>query len=686
MAFGDLVWGPTYEFVSFDDYHYVRNNPNVHVGLSVEGLSWAFTNFYAIHWHPLTWLSLQLDYELHGLNPRGFHLTNLLLHAANAVLLFLALRWSTGNVWPAAVVAALFAVHPLHVESVAWVTERKDMLSTLFWMLTLLAYCRYAERPGLCRYLLVVTCLTLGLLSKPMVVTLPCVLLLLDYWPLRRWAPLHAAASTGAVGELPTGPRFPPVSTRQLVLEKLPLLLLAAGCATLTIFAHEPLLMDSRDQLPFGWIRVLNAALSYVSYLWQMIWPSGLAAVYLHPMEKLSWPQGIAAGLLLIGITVLAVRWRTSRPYFLVGWLWYLGTLVPVIGLLQVGMHARADRFTYIPLIGVFIVLAWGGAQWLTRRPQIRPALLGAVAGALAVCIFVTAVQLRYWRNSTTLWNRVIQVSGEDPHTIMYVAFRHLAEGDTDKAILHAQWASRLQPENWHIHGFLANAFTQAGQPAEAMICLERALALEPNSIDLQRRMATTLWSLGRIPAAYKFYATVAKAEPDSADGQFYLGVKLHRQRKWADAVRCLKKAVELAPDRVLYHCDLALALEDQGDAAAAAAAYQAASGVDPDWPVQCERLAWLLATHPDANLRDGAEAVCRARQACAATKSPRAPCLEMLAAAYAEAGQFPRAVAVAEHARRLALAAAETGLMRRVDAALGGYRQRQPFRDHRFK
>src|SRR5579883_3235845 len=333
----------SYQFLNVDDNEYVTENPHVQAGLTGPSLWWALTKFHSHNWHPLTWMSLQLDWQLYGPNPLGFHITNVLLHAANAVLLFFALRSLTGAVGRSAVVAAFFAVHPLHVESVAWVAERKDVLSTLFGMLALVAYTRYARSGSLSRYLLVVAFLALSLLAKPMLVTLPFLFLLLDYWPLRRW-PAQASA-------------------RRLLLEKVPLLVLVLFSCVMTLIAqHRGGAVNSLKLTPLS-ERLANSSLAYVQYLGQTIAPLNLAVFYPFPHGRVSFPLALAAGLLLACLTWLAWRERKSRPYFLVGWLWYLGTMVPVIGVVQVGGQAHADRYTYFPLIGIFLLVVWGLAD-----------------------------------------------------------------------------------------------------------------------------------------------------------------------------------------------------------------------------------------------------------------------------------------------------------------------------------
>jgi tetratricopeptide (TPR) repeat protein len=715
IAYGSLFSGAEHEFVNFDDYQYVRDNPHVHAGLTPASVWWATTSLAANNWHPLTWMSLQLDWQIWGNRPRGFLLTNVLLHAANAVLLFVLLRRLTGAFWPAAAVAAFFVVHPLHVESVAWVTERKDVLSTLFWLLTMFAYVYYTERPRLGRYLLVLLCLTLGLMSKPMLVTLPCVLLLLDWWPLRRFSFSPPPLTTD---HSPLTTDHSPLTTRWLLLEKVPFIALVAVACVLTIRAQGGLIGSAQEAVPLR-LRVLNAMVSYVAYLRQMVWPNDLAILYLHPMENMSFIGALAAGALLACVTLTAVCWRRSKPYFLLGWLWYLGTLVPVIGLLQVGQQARADRYTYIPLIGIFLALCWGASVWLGVRRAGRLTLAATAMALLVACIVVTWSQLKYWRNSTTLWDRALQVSADDPHMHAVAVAQCLHEGELDDALKRAQTFCTLYPDSWRSHYFLgialsrlgrldearqslelglvlepnavavhkelARVLLQLGKLDEARRSLERGLALEPESVAMHKELAGIFWAQERIPAAYEHYAAVARLQPHSAEGQNYRGIMLQRQGKIEEAIHCFEEAVRLAPRGVLHHVDLALALEDKGETAAAISVYRDALDIDPRWPDYCDRLARILATDPDASRRDGKEAIRRARAACSGYWCVRGreypPFLTTLASAYAEASQFDQAVKTAEHARELAMKAGDRGLADRLTAALQRYNNGQPCR-----
>src|SRR6266850_2611079 len=412
-----LIFGQTlaHDFVNYDDEIYVYDNAKVAAGLSLQRMVWAFTHTVCANWHPLTVISHMLDCQLYGLKPAGHHFTNVLLHTIAVILLFLVLRRMTGTLWQSAFVAALFAIHPLHVESVAWISERKDMLSAVFFMLTLGAYTRYVHAPSRTSYLLVLLMFALGLMSKPMLVTLPFVLLLLDYWPLSR---IRAPGFAKGRGKPMIRSQWPIVS--RLITEKIPLFALSAVSSVLTWLTHLQS-AGSKNQLPFTW-RFNNAVVSYVAYIWQMFWPVRLAAFYPHPNDQLALWQVLLAIAFLIAITLLAIHWRKERPYVFTGWFWYVGMLVPVIGLVQAGEQARADRYTYLPQIGLYVVIAWGIPDLIlsiTRRERNRSrgyALHCAATSAMIVILLSwrAFVQTSYWKNSEVLWNHALAVTGDN--------------------------------------------------------------------------------------------------------------------------------------------------------------------------------------------------------------------------------------------------------------------------------
>ena len=574
-----------YDFINYDDATYVYKNPHLEAGLSSAGIAWSFTTLYFANWHPLTWLSYLLDHELFGLKPGGFHLTNLILHVVATTLLFAGLRRLTGAVWRSALVAALFAWHPLHVESVAWVAERKDVLSGTFWMLTLWAYAAYAARPSAWRYMGVAASLALGLMAKPMLVTLPFVLLLLDYWPLCRFADADSPACVERS------------RARQLLLEKLPLLVLVAASSWITIVAQGGAVAKV-NELPLA-LRAGNALLAYVAYIGKTVWPQGLAVFYPHPGTALSTNLVLGASALLAGASFCAVRFRARRPYLTVGWLWYVGTLVPVIGLVQVGAQAMADRYTYIPLVGLFIAGVWGGAELLER---CRVPRLWRGAGAVAVLgalFFATWLQVTHWRGSLALFEHAVRVTDENAIAHFNLAAAHMKRGHVDKAAVHYAESLRINERAFLVHGRLGGILAHQGQMEAArrhgaaalwLICemdadprsgwplsdgssdperpplhvergialarqgvmneasveFEEALRLDPNSVDARLGLGTARLTQNRRADAISHY--VEALRPDHAAGHYKLGIALVKERRWDEAVEHLTIASRARP------------------------------------------------------------------------------------------------------------------------------------------
>jgi Flp pilus assembly protein TadD len=462
-----------YPFIEhYDDESYITGNSHVQAGLTRQTIAWALTSTEQSNWHPLTWLSHALDCEIYGLNPSGHHFTNILLHAINVMLLFLLLRRATGATGRSALVAALFAVHPYNVESVAWIAERKNVLSMLFFLLTLGAYGWYALKPSLRRYALVATLFALGLAAKPMVITLPCVLLLLDYWPLRRiegWGPRDRGDESLAI---------PQVRFSRLVLEKLPLLALSAGSAVITMIAQRTAM---HLVLPVG-IRLENAVYAYAMYVWKAFWPVRLAVFYPHPGATLAgWQVGLAA-LFVIAISTVVWHERSSRPYLVTGWLWYLGTLVPVIGLIQVGEQGMADRYAYLPLIGIFVMGVWSADELAERRHTaigMRVKISGIV---LAVLAAFTWEQVPYWRSSYDLWSNAVNVTKDNFTADLNLGVALITSDRASEAVPHLQDAARIKPGDASIHLTLAGALQLSDHPREAIPEYLTAIQLEPGS------------------------------------------------------------------------------------------------------------------------------------------------------------------------------------------------------------
>ena len=561
-------------FVNFDDGDYVGENPMVARGLTWHGVSWAFTTGYASNWHPLTWLSHMLDVQLYGLNPGPHHLTNLLFHIANTLLLFGLLHRTTGALGRSAFVAGLFAVHPLHVESVTWVAERKDVLSTLFAMLTLWAYVAFTRRPSLHRYLAVFLLFALGLMAKPMLVTLPFVMLLLDFWPLGRLAPALPASRPA-----PSRGR----AIWVLVREKVPLLALTVVSSIVTfVVQRRGGSVMSLDAIPLG-VRAANALVSYVAYTGKMLWPARLAVFYpyVRPLPGW-WVAGASLGLLAVSVAVL---WLGPRhPYLPVGWFWYVGTLVPVIGLVQVGSQPIADRYTYVPLIGLFIVVAWGVSDLAIRRPLGRVALPIAAGVVLLACAITARAQLQNWESSKALWEHALAVT-----TGNNVARNNLGnvlakQGEFDDAIVQYSAALRIKPDYAFAHNNLGRVLANQGRISEAIEHYSAALRIEPDYADAHNNLGIVLAGQGKLDEAIAHYSRALRAKPDFADAHNNLGIALAKAGRADEAIHEFLEAVRIKPDYPEAHNNLGVVLVSKGRVGEAISQYSEALRLKPDY------------------------------------------------------------------------------------------------------
>jgi Tfp pilus assembly protein PilF len=558
-----------HEFINYDDNAYITDNAQVQKGLTSKGIIWAFTTSHTGNWHPLTWISHMLDCELYGLNPEGHHLTNVLFHMANAILLFVVLRWMTGAIWRSGLVAALFALHPLHVESVAWVAERKDVLSTFFWMLTMVAYVHYVNRPGGKRYLLVLITFALGLMAKPMLVTLPFVLLLLDYWPLNRFKP---RAVTGSVEDQPLGFRNSGDDKSPIlkaVMEKTPLFLMSLFSCVVTVMAQQGAGAISTLQIvPFK-LRIANGLVSVVAYMGKMIWPQDLAVFYPHPVSDLQIWKPVVAGLFLLILSTVAL-WVAQRcRYVLVGWLWYLGTLVPVIGLVQVGEQAMADRYTYVPLIGLFIVVVWGFADlvkgWRSRRWVV------SVSAAVMVLTLMAGswLQVTHWKNSIKLFKHALDVTTNN-YVAHYTLGNALAlQGNLTGSVSHYNKALQIHPNFAEAHNNLGNALALQGNLTGAISHYNKALQINPDHAEAHRNLAVGLDRQGRHQEAIQHYAEVLRISPHDAQSHNNLGVALAEQGRLKEAVAHFTEALRIDPHfkEAQRNLDLSLGLMHESSA-----------------------------------------------------------------------------------------------------------------------
>jgi Tfp pilus assembly protein PilF len=560
-----------FDFVNFDDPEYISGNNHVRAGLTWAGLKWAFTSTAAANWFPLTWISNMAAYRLFGLDSGWHHLINVLFHALASLLLLAALRRMTGALWPSAFVAFIFALHPLHVESVAWVAERKDVLCAFFWCLTLWCYARYVSRPSAVRYAFVMLAFCGGLMSKSMIVTLPMVLLLLDFWPLRRpWR-------------------------RALLWEKAPLLALAGGVSVLTLISQQQgHAVRSLTSLPIG-LRVANAAWTYVAYMGRMFWPAKLAVYYPYS-HHLPASQLLLAGVVLVSITILAVRWFHPYPYIATGWLWYLGTLVPVIGLVQVGGQSSADRYTYLPTIGLTIILAWGAVDLLGRYPHQRKAVAAAAVAAVCTCLVLTAIQASYWANSGLLFQHAVDVTTGNYIAANNLADYYLTQMRTEEARAPVLEALRLNPYYPEAHVNLATILRRTGRMDESEREYREAIQLQPINAGAHAGYGALLLQENRAGEAAGEFARVVELQPEDAEGRYNLGRVLAAVGRFEQGVAQLTEAIRLRPDYADAHHSLAVALAGRGRLNEAVAEFQAEARLKPDDAGVHSNLGMLLA------------------------------------------------------------------------------------------
>jgi tetratricopeptide (TPR) repeat protein len=604
IAFGQVL---RHEFVDYDDHAYVDLNPIVTSGLTPGGIQWAFTHVHASNWHPLTTISHMLDCQLYGLQPWGHHLTNILLHAAAAILLFLALRELTGGLWPSLFVAAIFAVHPLRVESVAWVSERKDVLSGVFFMLTLWSYARYARSngPSSFRYITVVVFFAFGLMCKPTLVTLPFVLLLLDFWPLGRTQPSSSRARGITASQCQRRNTW-----SWLVIEKVPLFVLSAASCVATLLAQKQALELSLKP-PLG-ERVGNALVSYAMYLGQMIWPARLAVLYPYPEGNLKVLQVVLALLLLLIISAAVFLWRKKYPFLVTGWLWYLGMLVPMIGIVQVGSQVRADRYTYLPQIGLYLLVAWGGMELFHRWHRSREVLTVAAVLAVAALTAGSYFQTSYWRDTETLWKHAIATTSNN-----YIAHVNLAHvlsqsGRFDKAIAECREALKIKPDLAAAHNNLGDALIQnkqggrtvPGQNAinEAIGHFRAALQIKPDFMQARSNLGNVLLQKGQVDEAIAQFQKILEMDPHIAEAEFSLGKAFLQKREVNEAIAHYQRALEIDPDYAEARYNLGNAFVAEGQYSESIAAYQAAVRIRPDFFEAHHNLACVLATIGNTN------------------------------------------------------------------------------------
>ena len=627
------------DFVNYDDPMYVTSNHHVRQGLTLKGVAWAFRSGQTANWHPLTWLSLMLDVELFGLNPAGAHLENVALHAVNAALLLVVLRKLTGAPWRSAFVAALFALHPLHVESVAWISERKDVLSTLFWLLTLWAYGQHvhgrigrkaddvaeAGRDALLRvqadrqvgptmlgagwYGLALVFFALGLMAKPMLVTLPFVLLLLDYWPIGEFKRLEFRSLKVRSSEAEVQVSEPSTFNLQLSTflrlsaEKIPFFILSGiFCVVTFVVQRSSGAVLALTSIPMG-MRIENAFVSYARYLGKLFWPSRLAVLYAYPKE---WPMAWVAFAAVLIVILCAVAWKFGRkwPFLLTGWFWFFGTLIPVIGLVQVGSQSMADRYTYVPSIGIFIILAWGGKAALLRFwPGAGSALARRWTGGIAaililgVCALLTMNQLRYWRDSETLFRHAVAATNNNGLAYDNLGISLFNQGRFDDATRCYAVALKINPRDALAEDGLGCCYFNKGQLVEAVNCFHRSLQLSTNQSNSLFNMGGALALQQKYPDAIKYFKDALQIDPENPDIHDSLGNVFLRQKRYADAIRCYENAAWVAPESPSPHNCLGALLYELGKVDQAIHQYQEAAQLAPGDPQTHIILAKLLAS-----------------------------------------------------------------------------------------
>jgi tetratricopeptide (TPR) repeat protein len=740
-----LLYSPAlrFDFVNYDDPLYVINNYYIRA-FSWQAVGWCFRTVYASMWHPLTWLSHMLDFQLFGLRPGGHHATSVALHIFNSMLLFAVLQRMTKALWRSAMVAALFAWHPMHVESVAWISERKDVLSAFFWLLTIWAYVRYVEqvnkfrhpkanltdgsasRPYLdgpnstdgseseqhkdahqrCEsrpylesfscvvYFLALFFFALGLMAKPMLVTLPFVLLLLDWWPLERlWpgraslrqAPLDGRGSPEpgpAVEELKdegSNPMEPATPVWRLLAEKIPFIVLSAIACILTLRAARGTILPLA-RFPLG-SRLVTALVMYSRYIEKLIWPQKMVIVY--PFDyPFSGQEMLKAALLLIVLSVIAIRLWNKRPFWLTGWLWYLGMMVPVIGLVQVSPQPMADRYTYLSSIGIFIIICWEGWDIASGWRHGRAIAATAALAALGACWVVSSQQLQYWRNPYTLHQHSVEVMPENPTAHADYAVFLRDDLQFEKARQECEKAIHLAPKYAWAHHILGDVYLLEGKTDQAGAELETALRLDPNRPDIHLALAKVALARKSPDEAAAQCRTMLAAAPGNPEGHCGLGQALVAQGKLDEAAAQYAEALRLAPQYPDAHYQFGVLLGMKHDAAEAISQYRAALALQPERVEALNNLAWILATDPHPEMRDGLEAVNLASRACALTHQQQPGLIGTLAAACAEAGSFDTAVAAAQKAHDLALAQGNQALAARNLELLEIYRSHHAYHE----
>jgi tetratricopeptide (TPR) repeat protein len=705
-----------FDFITFDDTGYVLENPHVTTGLKMNNIIWAFTTGHAANWHPLTWLSLMFDCQLFGPNPGWLHLESVLLHILNTLLLFAVLKKMTAALWPSAFVAAAFALHPMHVESVAWIAERKDVLSTFFFMLTLLAYCRYTQQQNKGRYFLVLLTFAFGLMTKPMLVTLPFVLLLLDYWPLNRFE-----AQAVKLSRRQNGKSARPIRAvlKGLIIEKIPFFVLVLASSIITFFVQR----SSGAVVDINYIslqrRLANAFAAYAEYIGKMLWPANLAIFYPFPEAGLPFWQIVICVLLLAIISLFVIRFGRGRKYLPVGWFWFLGTLVPVIGVVQVGVQAYADRYTYIAYIGLFIMIAWGVSELLSKWACQRIVLGVSMVIVLTLLGICTFRQISYWKNSNTVFSHALEVTQNNYIAHNCLGEYYLRQGELTLAIQECTKAIKINPAWANAYINLGSALAKEGKYVAALDQFRQAVELNPDIAGAHYNLGKALGTQGQFDEALEQFQATIRLEPDwpapmndfaflvvthpelksrdvneairlasrvcvltnytNAAFLSTLAVAYSSANRFSEAVQTLETALNLDPNSAALHNGLGDVLLSQGKFKEAIGQMKRSLEIEPNNPDAKSDMAWILATCPDSNMRNPSEAIRLAQEACIATNYKKASKLDTLGAAYASAGRFAEAIEAAQKALSL-VDKSQPGLLKTIQGHLDLYKTSRPY------
>jgi tetratricopeptide (TPR) repeat protein len=660
------------DWVQFDDPRYVYENPHVIRGLTLDGVRWFLHEPHSGNWHPLTSILHMLDVQLFGLNPAGHHAMSLVFHVLNALLLVGVLFRLTGAWWRSVMVSAFFSIHPLRVESVAWISERKDVASALFFLLAIEAYRRWVERPGAGRYALLIAAFALGLMSKPMLVTLPFVLVLLDVWPLGR-----LSGDSRAPGR-PSGGRARIRPLAGLLAEKWPMIALAVAASVVTFIVQR----NSGAVASTGYMsierRICNALISYWRYVGKSIWPVDLSVFYPNARTA-DFGGAIASALGLALVTWAALRWRKSRPYLAVGWFWYLGMALPVIGLIQVGGQAYADRYTYLPTIGLLIAAVWGVGDLVARSRAGRIAAASASIVVLAALAATTARQVAVWKDTRTLFAHALAVTPLNPIAHQYLGDDLVREGRLELAVPHYESALRIAPDFAEVHNTLGGVLGALGRYDEAIEQLREAIRLAPTA-QAHHNLGFAYAHESRMDDAIREYREALRLDPDFYSSVLNLGAAIGARGELAESERLLRHAVALMTGDAEAHRALAVTLTRSGRVEHAIVEYGEILNSNPDDLDALNNVAWIRATHAEAMHRDAAVAVRMAERARDRSPEPVAVIFSTLAAAYAEAGRFPEAVTTCERAIRIAKADGRAEEAARFGQQLARYRAGRPF------